>query len=67
MIVFEVREQGISDSSLGKLRFAGIEKDGAVTHAQGIFRDEKLVCVINEVDRVAVDWTSVAKPKKKAA
>ena len=58
--VYQVREQA-HESEVGKLRFEGIVRDQCITHAQWIFRDERLVCVIDELDVKPKDWTKKTK------
>ena len=63
--VYQVREQAheSEDGKLrfGKLRFEGIVRDQCIAHAQSIFRDERLVCVIDELDVKPKDWTKKTK------
>ena len=58
--VYQVREQA-HESGVGKLRFEGIVRDQCIAHAQSIFRDERLVCVIDELDVKPKDWTKKTK------
>lgn len=58
--VYQVREQA-HESEVGKLRFEGIVRDQCIAHAQSIFRDERLVCVIDELDVKPKDWTKKTK------
>lgn len=51
---YEVRD------TKGNIRMESLRKEEAVSHAQSIYRDEQVICGIDEIER-----TAITHPKSK--